>query len=160
MVLVSTFMTPEQQTDITYKHHYLLEGKVMKKSELKNIIKECVKEVIFEEGVLSGLITEVVNGLTHPTQQKTSPVVAQPLAEAGQTDRAEVRNKVLSAIGGSAYEDVKQKFNNPTLFEGTKPIPSNDNKGALAGVDPRDPGIDISNIPGMSNWGNVVKNLN
>ena len=35
----------------------------MKKSELKNIIKECVKEVIFEEGVLSGIITEVAQGL-------------------------------------------------------------------------------------------------
>ena len=67
---------------------------------------------------------------------------------------------MLSAIAGSGYEDVKQKFNNPTLFEGTKPIPSGDGKGALAGVDPRDPGVDISNIPGMSNWANVVKNLN
>ena len=31
----------------------------MKKSELKNIIKECVREVIFEEGMLSGIVSEV-----------------------------------------------------------------------------------------------------
>ena len=39
----------------------------MKKSELKNIIKECVKEVIFEEGVLSGIISEVATGLRGTT---------------------------------------------------------------------------------------------
>ena len=32
----------------------------MKKSELKNIIKDCIKEVIFEEGVLSSVIMEVM----------------------------------------------------------------------------------------------------
>ena len=36
----------------------------MKKSELKSIIKECVKEVLFEEGVLSDLIAEVAFGIT------------------------------------------------------------------------------------------------
>ena len=39
------------------------ERKLMKKSELKNIIKECVKEVIFEEGVLANVVSEVANGL-------------------------------------------------------------------------------------------------
>ena len=36
----------------------------MKKSELKDIIKECVKEVLFEEGVLSNLVAEVAFGIT------------------------------------------------------------------------------------------------
>ena len=35
----------------------------MKKSELKNIIKECIREVIFEEGVLSNIVTEVATGM-------------------------------------------------------------------------------------------------
>ena len=52
----------------------------MNKSDLKKIlkplIKECIREAIFEEGVLSGLITEVAQGLgsvnntpAQPTQQ-------------------------------------------------------------------------------------------
>ena len=87
----------------------------MKKSELKNIIKECVKEVIFEEGVLSGLITEVIHGL-------------------------------------GTYDNIKNNFKNPELFEGTKPIPEGSGRGVLSGVDPGDSGVDISNIPGAGRW--------
>ena len=36
----------------------------MKKSELKSIIKECVKEILFEEGILSNLVAEVAFGIT------------------------------------------------------------------------------------------------
>ena len=36
----------------------------MKKSELKALIKQCVKEALFEEGVLSEIIAEVAFGLT------------------------------------------------------------------------------------------------
>ena len=36
----------------------------MKKSELKMLIKQCVKETLFEEGVLSEIIAEVAFGLT------------------------------------------------------------------------------------------------
>ena len=49
----------------------------MKKSELKNIIKECVKEVIFEEGVLSGLITERLIATNN-----TKPVVQEQIRKA------------------------------------------------------------------------------
>ena len=129
----------------------------MKKSELKNIIKECVKEVIFEEGVLSGIITEVAQGLT------ASPL-ASPMVE--QTRRSntppqatnqmkESKRRVLDAIGGSAYEDVKKKFSNPQLFEGTKPIPEA-GKGPLGSVAPGDSGVDITNLPGMGNWAAVA----
>jgi hypothetical protein len=44
----------------------------MKKSELKNIIKECVREVIFEEGMLAGVVSEVVQGLGKPMIQETA----------------------------------------------------------------------------------------
>ena len=49
------------------------------KKTLRPLIKECIKEVIFEEGVLSGIISEVVKGTggqrivetqTQPTYQK------------------------------------------------------------------------------------------
>lgn len=69
----------------------------------------------------------------------------------------EAKRKVLSAVGNTGFEDIKRKFSNPELFEGTKPIPSQPSKGSpLSGVAPGDPGVDISNIPGFGNWSTVV----
>ena len=128
----------------------------MKKSELKNIIKECVKEVIFEEGVLSGIITEVAQGL-----QGASIVQESSTRQDRNISRqmSDAKKEVLSAIGNNGYDEAKKRFSNPALFEGTRPTPSGDSKGALAGVDPRDPGVNISNIPGFGNWGKVSKEL-
>ena len=125
----------------------------MKKSELKNIIKECVKEVIFEEGVLSGIITEVAQGLTG------SPLVSEKIQPASSR-QSEARVRVLQELGTpqNNYEEVKQKFSEPHLFEGTKPI-ADSGQGALAGVSPGDSGVDITNIPGFKNWGTVSDNL-
>ena len=55
----------------------------MKKSELKNIIKECVREVIFEEGMLSGIVSEVVQGMGTASlvQERTSPHQQQESAK-------------------------------------------------------------------------------
>ena len=126
----------------------------MKKSELKNIIKECVKEVIFEEGVLSGIITEVVQGIGgQALMQESRPTAPRQSSAAHQA----TRRKVLDAVGGDAYGDIKKQFKNPGIFEGTKPIPSQPSKGSpLSGVAPGDPGVDISNIPGFGNWSTVV----
>jgi hypothetical protein len=127
----------------------------MKKSELKNIIRECVKEVIFEEGVLSGIITEVAVGLqgTIINEMQSSP----KKMTSKSAKMTETKRKVLSAVGNTGYEDIKRKFSNPELFEGTKPIPSQPSKGSpLSGVAPGDPGVDISNIPGFGNWSTVM----
>ena len=68
----------------------------MKKSELKNIIKECVKEVIFEEGVLSGLITEVAKGL------QTTSVVQEnrmsTIVEASKKRNSSTQDQTKKAI--------------------------------------------------------------
>ena len=34
----------------------------MNKSELRKIIKECIKEIIFEEGIVSDLVSEIAAG--------------------------------------------------------------------------------------------------
>jgi hypothetical protein len=100
----------------------------MKKSELKNIIKECVKEVIFEEGVLSGIITEVAKGLQAP----------KLVQETAKTREA-------------------RSHNSGPNREGTRPAPSGDGRGPLSGVDPNDSGVDLNNIPGMSSWASLAK---
>jgi len=127
----------------------------MKKSELKNIIKECVKEVIFEEGVLSGIITEVATGLVASNTLLERQAAPQPPAPRS-TERSHAKKEVLSAIARNSYDEAKKKFSNPELFEGTVPIPSGNGKGALAGVSPGDAGVDLNNIPGMGNWAAVA----
>ena len=126
----------------------------MKKSELKNIIKECVKEVIFEEGVLSGIITEVAQGLTSaPTKPMFEQERKTPSRQS--TQMIESKKRVLDAIGSNAYDDVKSKFSNPQLFEGTQPIPES-GRGPLSGLPPGDSGVDVTNLPGMGNWAAVA----
>tara|TARA_B100000287_G_C20496404_1_gene727216 strand:- start:536 stop:955 length:420 start_codon:yes stop_codon:yes gene_type:complete len=120
------------------------------KQMLKPLIKECIKEVIFEEGTLSTIISEVVQGVGHPiveTKQRF-PKKQQPQYETDEQARTrlnEQRKKMMDAIGGDAYNGVN-------LFEGTTPAPDQNQQGqgALSGVDPRDPGVDISSLVGKS----------
>jgi len=69
------------------------------------------------------------------------------------------RQRVMDAIGGSGYEDAKKQFKDPGLFEGTQPIREGNEKGALSGVHPADPGLDISTLPGFGSWGSVATSI-
>tara|TARA_R110000824_G_scaffold8391_7_gene38014 strand:+ start:158 stop:574 length:417 start_codon:yes stop_codon:yes gene_type:complete len=127
----------------------------MKKSELKNIIKECVKEVIFEEGVLSGIITEVAQGLQGASLiQESSAPLPPPRHKNTSQQATEAKRRVLSAIGNDSYADVKKKFSDPSLFEGTQPISDSRNTSALSGLAPNNPGIDLNTVPGLENQHN------
>ena len=122
----------------------------MKKNELKKIlkplIKECIKEVIFEEGALSTIISEVVKG-TSGSQQIFETRAQQPKLDFAKQERKmqeakERKRKLLDSIGKDAYNGVN-------LFEGTTPAPapsSAQGQGPLDGVSPSDPGVDISGI--------------
>jgi hypothetical protein len=125
----------------------------MKKSELKNIIKECVKEVIFEEGVLSSIITEVAQGLQSGNRTQPTPMVS----EGRQSQLKNTKREVMAAVGRDSYAEAKKKFSNPELFEGTRPLPNDSSpSNPLSGMNPNDPGVDISSIPGFGNWGTVA----
>ena len=139
----------------------------MKKSELKTVlrplIKECVKEVMFEDGILSGLISEVVQGLggqviteNATAQRRNAPEQQNNAEEARQQQVAKIkameqaaqtRKKMSEAIGKDAYGGVD-------LFEGTTPAPAQAESkqgDPLAGQDPNDAGVDISNLFGGAN---------
>jgi hypothetical protein len=133
----------------------------MKRNELKKVlkplIKECIKEVMFEDGTLSGIISEVVRGIN------TKPITAAPASKPVVTNNSqekrqqiseksekinEARTAMLDAIGKDAYNGVN-------VFEGTTPMRSAGGSSAtpqspLANVDPGDPGIDISGIMELS----------
>ena len=122
----------------------------MKKNELKKIlkplIKECVKEVIFEEGALSTIISEVMKG-TSESQQIVETRTQKPKQDFARQERKmkeakERKRKLLDSIGKDAYNGVN-------LFEGTTPAPpptTGQGQGPLDGVSPNDPGVDISGI--------------
>jgi hypothetical protein len=128
----------------------------MKRSELKALIKECVKETLFEEGVLSSLVAEVAYGITKaqglmvesnpPATQakKFQEESKQEIDEERRKRLLETKRKMLNAMGNEKMSKV---------FEGTEPLSSGGNpnapsspQGPLAGRDPNDAGIDISGL--------------
>lgn len=129
----------------------------MKRSELKQVIKpivkECVQEILLNEGLLSNIVSEVAKGIggniIKETKQPTNNFIDREEIVKEKTQQAnETRKKLLDAIGKSSYNGID-------LFEGTEPLresmsqPSvNNNQNPLTsdGRDPADPGVDISGI--------------
>ena len=128
----------------------------MKRSELKSIIKECVKEVLFEEGVLSNLVAEVAFGLAKAqvplveTKQQTPQANTAAMQEAREQEEElrrqkllETKRKMLDAMGNSKMANV---------FEGTEPLKQGGSPsaspahGPMANRDPNDAGVDISGL--------------
>jgi len=145
----------------------------MNKAELKKIlkplIKECVKDVLFEDGILSGVISEVVRGVQPQTiinqpppkhvqlkeQKALEENRKQMLAQRHETEKQR-RRKLLDATG----------FKDLDIFEGTEPMTSKGEiresaspaaQGPLSGVAPGDAGIDISGILAVGNGQNWKK---
>jgi len=124
----------------------------MKRSELikvlKPLIKECIKEVIFEEGTLSGIITEVAQGLSSVQISTQQPIVEKKVIKSNQPSAA-----ILEAR--KSLEETRRNLQSSTglngIFEGTTPMRSGGGRqgtkqGALRDMDPNDPGVDISGI--------------
>jgi hypothetical protein len=121
----------------------------MKKSELKNIIKECIREVIFEDGMLTKIVAEVAQGMSigQATIQESKPVTP--------TGNSQVRQRIMQEVGGRPARqetELEKKFKEMPFFAGTQPLSENKNPQG-------DAGLDISNIPGMSQWGNVLSKI-
>jgi hypothetical protein len=126
----------------------------MKKDELKKVlkplIKECIKEVIFEEGVLSSLITEVAQGLNNSNIQT-------PIRASTQQPKLAPQENVLEAR--KQLNEVKQKLQQSAglqgIFEGTQPLRSSKGAqgskyGALRDKDPGDAGVNIEGLVKMT----------
>ncbi len=133
----------------------------MKKSDLKKLIKplvkECIHEVLLEEGLLSNVVSEVAKGLnTAPviTEQVEQPVTSKPRKR--KRDYSNDRRKLMEAIGSDAYNGVN-------LFEGTTPAPAQQEQsaGSVDMGDPNDAGVDIGSILGHSSkiWESMNKGI-
>ena len=103
----------------------------MKKEELKKIlrplIKECIKEVIFEEGTLSSIISEVLRGtssnqVVYETKKNQGLETNQKASLRKQNVLKENKKKLLDSIGKGAYNGID-------LFEGTVPLSNRGSSG-------------------------------
>lgn len=152
----------------------------MKKEELKKIlrplVKECVRESIhealFESGVITSIISEVVEGMNIP--QLLESVSRTQITEVKQVPQP-VKLPMTAVMNGSpnlALQEQQMEHKRELLenkrrleenlgksmginvFEGTTPVvaeaTADSQRSPLSGVDPRDPGVNLSNIPGLS----------
>jgi hypothetical protein len=134
------------------------------KSELKNLVKECVREVMFEEGIISDLVSEIAAGFVKANLLENRSV--QPRQTYSTTERVMERKREpvverqsFTENKNKVSETLKKIYGGMDLFEGTTPAPpesSSKTNGPLSGVDPNDSGVDISNIPGMKVWKKLI----
>ncbi|NDI03614.1 MAG: hypothetical protein EBY77_05560, partial [Rhodobacteraceae bacterium] len=83
---------------------------------LKPLIKECIKEAIFEEGVLSGLIKEVVSGLGQPTLVETADPPKQDFSRQHKVELQQEARKDLEATTVSLINIIKKTINRFLIF--------------------------------------------
>ncbi len=128
----------------------------MKKTQLKELIKplvkECIHEVLLEEGLLSNVVAEVAKGM-----QQTTLVEAQqpPLTSAQPTKinapANEARQKLMAHKKSLMDSIGRDAYNGVNLFEGTEALSNSQPAQGQADLgDPRDAGVDISSLMGKS----------
>tara|TARA_Y100000592_G_scaffold100746_1_gene182498 strand:- start:9218 stop:9649 length:432 start_codon:yes stop_codon:yes gene_type:complete len=135
----------------------------MNKSQLKKLIKpvvkECIQEVLIEEGLLTEVVAQVASGMSRQPIVENKPnkrndklfnedLQMQRKSREANKKLQEHRKKLLDSIGGDAYNGVD-------LFEGTTPLNNagtagESHKTNVLGDDPNDAGVDISSIMGNS----------
>ena len=122
---------------------------------LKPLIKECIKEVLFEEhGVLSNVISEVVKGIQTPIleSKKVTPTMEdlQDIEE-NRKNAEEERQRRIKRLNESAGVSV---------FENMHTEVTDSPQGSpMSGVAPDDAGVDIDAITKIANgkWKHLIK---
>ena len=141
-------------------------NKAQLKKLIKPVVKECIQEVLIEEGLLTEVVSQVAAGMTRQPIVENKPkktkdklfnedLQMQRKSREANKKLQEHRKKLLDSIGGDAYNGVD-------LFEGTEPLrntgsPGEAHKSSVLGDDPNDAGVDISSI--MGNAGKIWQAL-
>ena len=145
-------------------------NKTQLKALIKPVVKECIQEVLIEEGLLTEVVSQVAAGMNQqPIVERRKPDTRMGLGkrtnipndnlfnEDLQMKRKtqevnqklqEHRKRLLDSIGQDAYNGVD-------LFEGTEPMKQAGTPGAshrpnVLGDDPSDAGVDISSLMGQA----------
>ena len=134
-------------------------GDKMKKSDLKQLIKplvkECIHEVLLEEGLLSNVVAEVAKGLQGATlieaQQPTLPFPKKAdIGRKTNESREKLqrhRQDLMKTIGNEAYNGVNL-FENTTAMRSAGSENDSGEPASVLGENTADPGVDISSIIG------------
>tara|TARA_R100001443_G_C3297137_1_gene164320 strand:- start:18 stop:422 length:405 start_codon:yes stop_codon:yes gene_type:complete len=134
----------------------------MNKNELKKVlkplIKQTIREVILEEGLLSNIVAEVAKGLNGNliAETKQKGPSKQELERRAEEAEKQRQDKIRRL-----NESMKSTIGGVNVFEGTAPIVESQQKGAaLAGVSADDSGVDISGIMNIANgkWKTLAGN--
>ena len=134
-------------------------NKAQLKKLIKPVVKECIQEVLIEEGLLTEVVSQVAAGMASQpivenTQKKkddnlfNEDLQMRRKSQEVNSKLLEHRKKLLDSIGKDAYNGVD-------LFEGTEPIrsspsPGNAHRPSVLGDDPSDAGVDISSLMGQA----------
>ena len=137
-------------------------NKVQLKKLIKPVVKECIQEVLIEEGLLTEVVSQVAAGMKQQPivenrQKKNNDnlfnedLQIQRKSREANKKLQEHRKKLLDSIG-------KDAFNGVDLFEGTEPMresgtPGSSHRPNVLGDDPSDEGVDISSL--MGNAGKI-----
>ena len=121
----------------------------MTKNELKSIIKECVRELVFEENFLSPLISEIAVGVSSSRQtiNEVKTNTSKPSQAPNYNKISQARKKLLDGIGNSTLGGVD-------VFKDVSVQRVNEKRD--------EPGISMKSlekIPGLANAANIVKAL-
>ena len=121
----------------------------MTKKELKSIIKECIREIVFEENFLSPLISEIAVGVSSNTHtiNEVKTNTTKPSQTPNYNKISHARKKLLDGIGKSTLGGVD-------VFKDVSVERVSERR--------EEPGISMQNlekIPGLANAANIVKAL-
>ena len=135
----------------------------MKVDQFKNLIKESIKEVLVEDGLLKEVISTVIEEtqqapvITKQEEISPSSVNVQERIDRNKQKMTEMQQKMMESIGKSSYSNL-YNLEGVDLFEGTKPlgrggVPSEgaQAQGPLSGIEPDDAGVSIDNLLGNKN---------
>lgn len=132
-------------------------NKAQLKKLIKPVVKECIQEVLIEEGLLTEVVAQVASGMTRQpiveNKKSKDNLFNEDLQMKRKTREVnqklqEHRKKLLDSIGQDAYNGVD-------LFEGTEPMkqgpaPGTTHRPSILGDDPSDAGVDISSLMGQA----------
>ena len=137
-------------------------NKTQLKKLIKPVVKECIQEVLIEEGLLTEVVAQVASGMSrqpiveNKPKKRNDKLFNEDLQMKRKSREAnkklqEHRRKLLDSIGTDAYNGVD-------LFEGTEPLrntgtPGESHTPSVLGDNPNDAGVDISSI--MGNAGKI-----
>jgi hypothetical protein len=121
----------------------------MTKKELKSIIKECIREIVFEENFLSPLISEIAVGVSSNTHtiNEVKTNTTKPSQTPNYNKISHARKKLLDGIGKSTLGGVD-------VFKDVSAERVSERR--------EEPGISMQSlqkIPGLAKAANIVKAL-